>query len=400
MCTVEAMPLELQGRLPRRRRGPARRRPRARPRLHRPRAARARAPRDAGSSGPTRSGGCCAGCSPTSRSRRRPRLSTLRYAEPKRLAQLPPRSAVIAFSVRELYEVAARLRRERGGAALVFGALSPRTRNAQVGALPVGRGGPPRRHRRHRHGAEPRHRPRRLHRPRRSSTARARARSRPRRSARSPAAPAATRATAHFATTAELGRWTAGWSRRSSRTASRRSTTIYWRTDELDFFSPLSLLGSLDRQPPHPFLVRMRHAEDQRALAALAATPDGWRWPAAPSAVRLLWEVCQVPDFQSVADGGAHAAAGARLRFLRGPPGRIAGGLPGRARARARPHRRRRETLLGRIAGIRTWTYISNRDEWLPDPRTGRSARGPSRTGSRTRSTSGSRSSSWTGRAR
>ncbi|HSD28403.1 MAG TPA: disulfide oxidoreductase, partial [Vicinamibacteria bacterium] len=63
----------------------------------------------------------------------RPRLSTLRYAEPRPLSKLPRRSAAIAFSVRELYEVAARLRRERGGAALVFGALSPRTRNAQVG---------------------------------------------------------------------------------------------------------------------------------------------------------------------------------------------------------------------------------------------------------------------------
>jgi len=46
-------------------------------------------------------------------------------------------------------------------------------------------------------------------------------------------------------------------------------THLQWRTDELDFFSPLGLLGSLERQPPHPFLLRMRHAEDQRTLAAL-----------------------------------------------------------------------------------------------------------------------------------
>ena len=63
----------------------------------------------------------------------RPRLSTLSYSEPKRLGKLPRRSAVVVFSVREVYEVAERIRRERGGAALVFGALSPRTRNAQVG---------------------------------------------------------------------------------------------------------------------------------------------------------------------------------------------------------------------------------------------------------------------------
>jgi len=68
----------------------------------------------------------------------RERLSTLSCAEPKRLAKLPRRSAVIVFSLRELYEVAQRLRRECGGAALVFGALSPRTRNAQVGLYQAG----------------------------------------------------------------------------------------------------------------------------------------------------------------------------------------------------------------------------------------------------------------------
>jgi ATP-dependent RNA helicase SUPV3L1/SUV3 len=69
----------------------------------------------------------------------RPRLSTLRYSPPKKLAKLPRRSAVIVFSVRELYKVAERLRRERGGSALVFGALSPRTRNAQVALYQAGR---------------------------------------------------------------------------------------------------------------------------------------------------------------------------------------------------------------------------------------------------------------------
>ena len=68
----------------------------------------------------------------------RPRLSTLRYSPPKKLARLPRRSAVIVFSVRELYAIAERLRRERGGSALVFGALSPRTRNAQVALYQAG----------------------------------------------------------------------------------------------------------------------------------------------------------------------------------------------------------------------------------------------------------------------
>ena len=65
----------------------------------------------------------------------RPRFSTLSYAGAKKLSRLPRRSAIVAFSAEEVYAVAEALRRLRGGAAVVMGALSPRTRNAQVAAL-------------------------------------------------------------------------------------------------------------------------------------------------------------------------------------------------------------------------------------------------------------------------
>ena len=68
----------------------------------------------------------------------RPRLSTLSYTSPKRLERLPRRSAVIVYSLAELYEVAEAMRRKVGGVALVFGALSPRTRNAQVALYQAG----------------------------------------------------------------------------------------------------------------------------------------------------------------------------------------------------------------------------------------------------------------------
>ena len=62
----------------------------------------------------------------------RPRFSTLTYAGSKKISRQPPRSAIVAFSAREVYAIAELIRRERGGAAVVMGALSPRTRNAQV----------------------------------------------------------------------------------------------------------------------------------------------------------------------------------------------------------------------------------------------------------------------------
>ena len=144
---------------------------------------------------------------------------------------------------------------------------------------------------------------------------------------------------------------------------------LYWRTDELDFFSPLALLGSLERRPPLPFLVRMRHADDQRALATLASDPETAALAREPGAVRLLWEVCQVPDFQGVLSD-AHTRLLARVfRFLRGPLARIEEDfLAARVQEIDRTDGNLEE-LVARIAAIRTWTYISQRASWVPEPR-------------------------------
>src|SRR6202042_3062783 len=68
----------------------------------------------------------------------RPRFSTLSYTGHKKVTRLPPRSAVIAFSIPDVFSLAELVRRQRGGTAVVMGALSPRTRNAQVGMFQAG----------------------------------------------------------------------------------------------------------------------------------------------------------------------------------------------------------------------------------------------------------------------
>jgi ATP-dependent RNA helicase SUPV3L1/SUV3 len=298
----------------------------------------------------------------------RARLSKLSYAEPKRLSKLPARSAVIVFSLRELYEVAARLRHERGGAALVFGALSPRTRNAQVGLYQAGEVD-------HLVATDAIGMGLNLDIDAVVFTALSKFDGvGPRDLTPAEVGQIAGRAGRHlrdgeFAATTELGPLD---DRLVSAVESHRFaplTTLFWRTDQLDFFSPLSLLASLDRPPPHPALVRMRQAEDERALAALARDPDVTALAAGPEAVRLLWEVCQVPDFQSVLTE-AHTRLLANIYgFLRGPGGRIPEDfLAGQVRELDRAEGDV-DALLGRIAGIRTWTYLSNRDEWVTDAR-------------------------------
>ena len=298
----------------------------------------------------------------------RPRLSTLRYSEPKRLDKLPRRAAVIVFSLRALYETAARLRHLRGGAALVFGALSPRTRNAQVALYQsgevdllvatdaIGMGlnldidhvvftglvkfdgvGP------------------------RSLSA-------------AEVGQIAGRAGRHvsdgqFAATTELGPLDPGLVEAVETHRFAPLTKLQWRSDELDFFSPLALLGSLEREPAHAFLTRARHAEDQRALAVLAQDGEVTARARGREAVELLWEVCQVPDFQGVLSE-AHTRLLSRVfLFLRGPGGRIPEDfLAAQVGALDRTDGDI-DALIARIAAIRTWTYVSQRSAWVEDAR-------------------------------
>jgi ATP-dependent RNA helicase SUPV3L1/SUV3 len=298
----------------------------------------------------------------------RPRLSTLRYAEPKPLAKLPARSAVIAFSVRELYEVAARLKRERGGAAVVFGGLSPRTRNAQVALYQAGEVD-------HLVATDAIGMGLNLDIDHVVFTSlRKFDGSGPRALAPAEVGQIAGRAgrherDGHFGPSSELGPFDRALVSAVERHRFAPLGQLYWRSDALDFFSPLALLGSLEREPAHAFLLRMRNAEDQQALAALASDPETAALARDPASVELLWEVCQVPDFQGVLSD-AHARLLARVfRFLRAPLGRIEEDFLAEQVREIDRTDGTLEALLSRIAAIRTWTYISQRPRWVPDAR-------------------------------
>ena len=139
------------------------------------------------------------------------------------------------------------------------------------------------------------------------------------------------------------------------------------RNPELDYSSPRALLDSLERRPPRRQFVRMRQADDHRALAALARDERVARLARGPQAVRLLWEVCQIPDFRNVMDEG-HTRLLARIfNHLSGPEQRLPEAwVASQVSALDRPEGEV-ETLLGRIAHIRTWTYVSHRSSWLAD---------------------------------
>jgi ATP-dependent RNA helicase SUPV3L1/SUV3 len=298
----------------------------------------------------------------------RPRLSTLSYTEPRKITRLPRRTALVAFSLSELFGLAERVRREAGGAALVFGALSPRTRNAQVAlyqsgevdylvatdAIGMGLN---------------------LDIDHVAFTGLGKFDGREAR----PLCPAevaqiAGRAGRHlkdgtFGATAELGPFDRGLVAAVESHRFEPLHSVYWRNGELDFRSPAALVTSLERPAPDPRLVRMASADDHRALAVLARDPGTAALARRPEDVELLWEVCRIPDFRNVMSDAHTALLAGIFAHLESAAGRLPEDwVEGQVTALDRVEGGV-DALVERISGIRTWTYVSHRSGWLSDPR-------------------------------
>ncbi|HHY50749.1 MAG TPA: helicase, partial [Alphaproteobacteria bacterium] len=295
----------------------------------------------------------------------RPRFSTLTYAGPKKLSRQPHRSAIVAFSATQVYAIAELLRRERGGAAVVMGALSPRTRNAQVelyqngdvdflvatDAIGMGLN----------------------------------------LDVQNVAFADDTKFDGHQTrplTAAELGQ-IAGRAGRHMQNGTFGVTgscdafdedlvrqlethdfepvkVLQWRNAELDFSSVPALISSLEKPPEHQSLTRVPTATDQHALEFLARN-EAVRLATNRASIELLWSCCQIPDYRDISpaqhgeiitrvfsDLARHGRVDTdwiaeQVRFCDNTSGDI-------------------DTLSNRMRQIRTWTFVANRKNWLEDP--------------------------------
>ncbi|MEX0810382.1 MAG: helicase-related protein [Dongiaceae bacterium] len=297
----------------------------------------------------------------------RPRFSTLAYTGPRKLSRLPPRSAVVAFSVADVYEIAELMRRQRGGTAVVMGALSPRTRNAQVQMFQsgqvdfmvatdaIGMG----LNMDLDHVAFARITKFDGHKPRRLTAAEI--------------AQIAGRAGRHmndgtFGTTEGAAPLDADIVEAVESHRFDPIAAVYWRNADLDFRSGEALLRSLERRTPLPGLIRVREADDHLALAALWRDTEIRALTQNRETVALLWEVCQVPDFRKILSDAHTRLLGQIYRYLREQPDKR---LPNDWVADQIQRLDRREgdidTLMQRLAHVRTWTYVANRADWLAD---------------------------------
>ena len=303
---------------------------------------------------------------PTARHVEHPRLSRLSYAGATPLARLPPRSAVVAFSMPHVYELAERLRKRRGGAAVVLGALSPRTRNAQVAMFQagevdclvatdaIGMG----------LNLDVEH-----------------------------VAFAATRKfdgrDVRDVDDAELGqiagragRWIndgtfgaltplelpAGAVHAIETHSFPRVRRVQWRSDDLDFSSIAALRASLAEPPVRGLFRHAAGAEDAACLAHLAGREEVAARAGRADGVRLLWDVCTVPDFRKLMLE-VHVDFLEQLFIELADRGRLRDEwLERHVRDLERGVASDVEELVARIAAVRTWTYVANRSTWLETP--------------------------------
>lgn len=295
----------------------------------------------------------------------RPRFSELLWAGSKKISRQPKRSAIVAFSAAHVYAIAELIRRERGGAAVVMGALSPRTRNAQVDMYQngdvdflvatdaIGMGLNLDVH--HVAFADDHkfdgHTNRQL----------------------TPAefGQIAGRAGRHmhngtFGVTGHAAEFEEELIKQLETHDFQPVKQVQWRNAELDFASIAALRDSLDRTPDKKALTRVPMATDQQALEFVARNEAG-EMARGQEAVRLLWDCCALPDYRDISPA-QHGEIITRIYLDLRRKGRIDPDWIAEQVRFCDNASGDIDTLSNRIRQVRTWTFVANRKNWLEDP--------------------------------
>jgi ATP-dependent RNA helicase SUPV3L1/SUV3 len=296
----------------------------------------------------------------------RPRLSQLEFAGDRKITRQPRRTAIVAFSADEVYAIAELIRRQHGGAAVVLGSLSPRTRNAQVAMFQsgdvdylvatdaVGMG----LNLDVDHVAFASDRKYDGYQFRRLNP-----------SEFAQIAGRAGRATRDgtFGTTGRCAPFEPELVNALQNHTFDSVKVLQWRNSKLDFSSLGALQVSLALTPSHEALTRAPIAEDLRVLDHAARDSEVRDMAHGAAAVERLWDACQIPDYRKIAPA-AHAELVTTLFGFLMQKGKIPDPWFAAQVDQADRTDGDIDTLSGRIAQIRTWTFVANRPDWLTDP--------------------------------
>lgn len=302
---------------------------------------------------------------PKIRFERRERFSTLHYDGAKKLTRLPKRSVIVAFSAAEVYAIAELIRRYRGGAAVVMGGLSPRTRNAQaemfqngdvdflVATDAVGMG----------LNLDTDHvafagltkydgRRRRYLTPMEAGQIAGRA--------------GRFRNDGTFGTTGDCPVMDDELVKRIENHEFEPLDYAEWRNSKLDFSTLASLVETLHAPRPTKRLRRIKGAEDEAALERLMAIDEISNRIKVPAQVRQLWEVCQIPDFRNLTIDAHVRLLQDIYRILVKGGGRLSSDFMMQRIDRLDDTSGGVQELSARLASIRTWAYCASKSNWMP----------------------------------
>ena len=295
----------------------------------------------------------------------RDRFSELSYSGQKKISRMPARSAIVSFSVDNVYGIAELLRRQKGGAAVVMGALSPRTRNAQVemyqngdvdylvatDAIGMGLNLDVN------HVAF-------------SATSKFDG-NRMRPLMANELAQIAGRAGRHmnngtFGVTGEAGPLHDEVLEAITENRFQPLSKLYWRNSKLQFGTTKALIASLETHTDNDWLTRVRESDDLGALKTLVEDVEVQARASDGASVTLLWDVCRIPDFRGIS-GREHADLLSVIYNYLHEKGQIPQVWLARQINRIDNTQGDIDALSKRLAYIRTWTYVAQRKGWVDD---------------------------------
>ena len=295
----------------------------------------------------------------------RERFSELSYSGQKKISRMPERSAIVSFSVDNVYGIAELLRRQKGGAAVVMGALSPRTRNAQVemyqngdvdylvatDAIGMGLNLDVN------HVAF-------------SATSKFDG-NRMRPLLPTELAQIAGRAGRHmnngsFGVTGEAAPLQDELVEAITENRFAPLTKLYWRNSKLQFGSTKALISALEQHTSNEWLTRVRESCDLAALKALVQDAEIAARASDGASVALLWDVCRIPDFRSISNRQHAELLGVIYNYLH-EKGQIPQDWLARSINSLDNTKGDIDALSKRLAYIRTWTYVAQRKDWAHD---------------------------------
>ena len=294
----------------------------------------------------------------------RERLSKLTYAGHKKISRINRKTAIIAFSAEEVYAIAELIRRQKGGAAIVMGSLSPKTRNAQVELYQsgdvdflvatdaIGMGinmdldyvyfsnlkkfdG------------------RKL-----------------RKLNLSEIGQIAGRAGRYlnngsFGITGDCKEIGAEEVDLIENHKFEEIKMLFWRNSNLNFNNPYSLLKSLEQKPYHDWLKKIHECEDEKALKFFLKDKNLENINMNQNTLSLLWECCQIPDFVKKTYGNHYEVISKVFGFLSGKNGKIPDDYMRIQLMKLDKLEGNVDSLSNRIANVRTWSYVSNKNNWI-----------------------------------